>query len=79
MNIQRFFQILVNLTKKHPLDFIMRNRGGLFATVRMVGSVLHKAVHDMIARRAKGRVIDTRNSKIHKGSLTNPISFCLVV
>jgi hypothetical protein len=46
----------------------MLNRRHLSPIIRMIRSILHKTVHNMVTLRTKSFIINTWNSQIHKRS-----------
>lgn len=65
--------------KEHLADLLMRDGRNDFSIVRMIGRVLHEAIHDMITFGAKSVIIDTRDGEIHEWSKTDTVSFGLIV
>lgn len=57
----------------------MGNGCNFFSIVRMIWSVLHETIHDVISWRTKSLVIDAWDSKIHEGGETDSMSFGLLV
>lgn len=77
--VERFLKIFVDLFKKNTFDIFMGNRRDRVSVVGMVRSVLHETIHDVIAFWTKSAIVNRRNSEIHKRSLTNAMTFGLIV
>lgn len=60
MNVKGLLQILIDLIEESLFDQLMRDWGDFFSIVWMVRSVLHEAIHDMIAFRAEGFIVNRR-------------------
>lgn len=56
MNVKGLLQVLIEGIQKHPFDFFVVYFGWKVAVPRVVGSVLHQCVHDIVARRTQSFV-----------------------
>ena len=79
MNVERFFQVLIELTEKGFLDEIMRDGGGWVSIVRVVWCVLHEAIHDVVAFGAESPIEDAGDGEVHKRSQADSVFFGLIV
>ena len=79
MYVERFLKIFVDLFKKNTLDIFVGDRRDGVSVVGMVGSVLHEAIHDVVALRTESVIVNRGNGEIHEGSFTDAMPLGLVV